>query len=224
MITSGIYKIVNKINFKFYIGSSSNIDRRWKKHLSELRKGKHYNSYLQNSFNKYGESSFHLEIIEETTNLMEREQHFLDSLQPYSPIGYNIRLKSSGGDGITNNPNRRKILKNIKNAVIKRYKNMTQKDKQDLSNKYSGKNNPFYGKTHSDETKRKLSKKKKKQYDNLSLEEKRRRIPHMKQIHIKGKIYENLRHAADELGVSRKVVCNRIHSKKHEFKDYYYLD
>lgn len=35
---SGLYKIVNKINKKFYIGSSNNIHCRFLSHLNELKK------------------------------------------------------------------------------------------------------------------------------------------------------------------------------------------
>ena len=53
---SGIYQIVNKVNDKRYIGSSSNIDNRRKKHLSMLKSGSHENSHIQRSYNKYSGS------------------------------------------------------------------------------------------------------------------------------------------------------------------------
>lgn len=60
-----IYKITNLINGKFYIGSTIRpVYIRKYEHFSELRKGKHCNKYLQNSFNKYGEVNFKFEILE----------------------------------------------------------------------------------------------------------------------------------------------------------------
>ena len=50
----GIYKIVNKIDGKYYVGSSKHIYKRWRKHKSLLRHNKHLNDYLQNAFNLYG--------------------------------------------------------------------------------------------------------------------------------------------------------------------------
>lgn len=50
---SGIYCIKNKINDKLYIGSSSNIHKRFICHKYALRKDKHHNKPLQHSFNKY---------------------------------------------------------------------------------------------------------------------------------------------------------------------------
>src|ERR1035437_397640 len=52
---SGIYKIINKIDGKYYIGSSDHIKRRWYSHRTELRKNRHGNQYLQRARNKYGE-------------------------------------------------------------------------------------------------------------------------------------------------------------------------
>lgn len=43
-----------------------------------LRGNYHFNSKLQNSYNKYGEDSFKAEVLTETTNLLEVEQDYLD--------------------------------------------------------------------------------------------------------------------------------------------------
>jgi group I intron endonuclease len=57
MATCGIYRIINKINDKFYIGSSDNIERRFSRHLLDLKKNKHDNQHLQNAWNKYGKEA-----------------------------------------------------------------------------------------------------------------------------------------------------------------------
>lgn len=62
---SGIYIITNKVNGKIYIGESLDIYRRWhKEHIPQLRKGCHYNTGLQEDFNKYGEGNFDFDILE----------------------------------------------------------------------------------------------------------------------------------------------------------------
>lgn len=81
----GIYKITNKVNGKFYIGSSNNLNKRWQQHISELNNQKHYNPYLQKSFNKYGIDKFSfdiLEIIECEELLLKLEQKYMDELKP----------------------------------------------------------------------------------------------------------------------------------------------
>ena len=40
----GIYKIINVINNKFYVGSAVDLKRRRTRHFSELRTGKHNNN------------------------------------------------------------------------------------------------------------------------------------------------------------------------------------
>ena len=62
-IKSGIYSITCKVNNKVYIGSSINIAKRWREHLSLLRSDKHPNQYLQHTFTKYGEESFSFSIV-----------------------------------------------------------------------------------------------------------------------------------------------------------------
>ena len=51
--TKGIYRII--INGKSYIGKDVYIEqnRRIKDHIRDLSANKHYNTYLQNAFNKY---------------------------------------------------------------------------------------------------------------------------------------------------------------------------
>jgi group I intron endonuclease len=61
----GIYKIINVINNKFYVGSAVDLKRRKTRHFCELRNNKHNNRYLQASWNKHGEQAFVFVIVEE---------------------------------------------------------------------------------------------------------------------------------------------------------------
>ena len=61
----GIYKIVNLVNRKVYIGQTKeSFQRRYWLHRWKLRNGNHDNSYLQRAWNKYGEDNFVFEVIE----------------------------------------------------------------------------------------------------------------------------------------------------------------
>jgi group I intron endonuclease len=80
-----IYKITNKINSKFYIGSTINFDRRIKDHFRRLKNNNHHSIKLQNSYNKYGEENFIVEILEyvsDINNLISSEQKWMDSENP----------------------------------------------------------------------------------------------------------------------------------------------
>lgn len=95
-IKSGIYKITNIANGKIYIGSSVNILNRKNTHFSLLRKNKHYNKHLQNSWNKHGERNFKFEILEYVSfknrkELFEVEQKWIYETKCYNnEIGFNI--------------------------------------------------------------------------------------------------------------------------------------
>lgn len=91
----GVYMIINTSNSKSYIGSTTmTFKKRLNHHRSLLRVGKHKNRHLQNSWSKYGESSFVFEILEITNkvNALEREQFYMDLLKPE----YNINPLASG--------------------------------------------------------------------------------------------------------------------------------
>jgi group I intron endonuclease len=60
----GIYKIINVVNNKFYVGSAVDLKRRKTRHFSELRNGKHNNRHLQVAWLKYGEQSFVFVVVE----------------------------------------------------------------------------------------------------------------------------------------------------------------
>lgn len=57
---SGIYKIVNKVNGKIYVGQSIDIKRRWRSHKFASKTG---NTHLYRSFRKYGLDNFEFIII-----------------------------------------------------------------------------------------------------------------------------------------------------------------
>lgn len=84
ILTSGIYKITNLINGKFYIGSTNCFKKRLNQHFKELDKNIHGNNYLQNAWNKYGEKSFKFEVLARCPKeyLIKLEQWFLDNMKP----------------------------------------------------------------------------------------------------------------------------------------------
>jgi len=140
---SGIYKITNEVNGKFYIGSSTDIDYRWEvEHKGSLNRNQHINPKLQHAWNFYGEDKFTIVILEEIKpeklRLLEREQYYLDLWKPYHrTIGYNICPTASGGDNLKYHPRGKEIM---------------QEWRDKYSKLYVGEGNPMFGKRHSIKT------------------------------------------------------------------------
>lgn len=141
----GIYRIRNLINNKCYYGSSKEIEKRWKRHIRELNNNKHINIILQRAWNKYGKENFVFEIVEELLyynrkELLKLEQEYLDKNPKY-----NIGKTSSGGDNLTNNPKRKKIIENIKRSGIKKIQSLTPEEKKKRFSKPLDKNPNWQG-------------------------------------------------------------------------------
>jgi len=89
-----IYAIINLVNGKKYIGSTSNFARRKKEHIFELDNNKHHSAILQNSWKKHGKENFIFSVlkkVEQDEDLLKIEQEYLDKFQVYrKEFGYNI--------------------------------------------------------------------------------------------------------------------------------------
>lgn len=88
----GVYKITNQVNGKIYVGSSNNVKNRWGQHKRKLNEQCHGNAHLQRAWDLYGGENFVFEIIEECDQAVqfEREQHYLNALNPFDANGYNL--------------------------------------------------------------------------------------------------------------------------------------
>lgn len=85
MKTSGIYKIVNKVNGKYYVGSSNDVNSnvgRFYEHKAMFRRKDHHNEHLQSAWYKHGEESFEFIVVEQCSSdretLLACEQKYLD--------------------------------------------------------------------------------------------------------------------------------------------------
>lgn len=90
--TSGVYRIVNVVTGKVYIGSAERLYTRAHCHFSMLRNAKHFNAHLQAAWAVDGAAAFRFEVIETvpTSALREREQFHIDAADACNPtLGYN---------------------------------------------------------------------------------------------------------------------------------------
>lgn len=86
----GIYKYVNNINQKVYIGQSINLEQRKYAHKSSAynEKASDYNSQFHQAIRKYGFENFSYEVIAEISN-EEYSKQMLDDLEKYFIQYYN---------------------------------------------------------------------------------------------------------------------------------------
>ena len=93
----GVYKILNIINNKYYIGSTKmKIRLRLNHHIQALRNNNHKNIHLQRAWNKYGEENFKFLILENCVKdiVYDREQFYLDNRDV--ELSYNINPNATG--------------------------------------------------------------------------------------------------------------------------------
>lgn len=87
----GVYLITNTNDGKVYVGSSFDIEARWRRHRRALKANVHVNRKLQNAWNKHGGSVFcfsvHFECEREA--LLSNEQRLIDQFDAFRS-GYNM--------------------------------------------------------------------------------------------------------------------------------------
>ena len=135
---SGIYIIKNTKNGKLYVGSSKNVEKRWKEHERSLRSGKHHSKKLQRAYDKAVDKSvFIYEVIEEVADdklLFEREQHYIDTLGSYQS-GYNCSEKSSDPSRTTATGKKKEKKEKVE-ALCAKFEKLYSKSYVEISSKF----------------------------------------------------------------------------------------
>jgi group I intron endonuclease len=87
-----VYLIVHRDTGRVYVGSTSNLSKRWSRHRIELRNGTHRNRHLQAAWNRYGEAAFDWRVLAiiEPDQRFWLEQRAVDALKACDPAhGFN---------------------------------------------------------------------------------------------------------------------------------------
>lgn len=150
----GIYKIVNKVNGKIYIGQSVDIKKRWKLHEYNS-KYDYKKNHLYSAIRKYGIDNFTFSVIcEVPENILDvYEISYIKYYETTDRMkGYN--KKSGGANGRHSDETKMKISKEL--VGIKRGPR-SEEHKQNLSDALKGRSAHNKGKPMSDEQKKKIS-------------------------------------------------------------------
>lgn len=152
-MTQVIYKIVNLVNDKFYVGSTANKKVRFRQHRKLLRGNRHHCKHLQAAWNKYGEEKFDFRVVEEVpqaVSLQEVEDRWLKEHVGH-PYCYNSGYSAEAP--WRNAPAH--VTPNFGRTMAERQKTQISKSlKEFYAEDYF--NHPRVGKTHSEETKERI--------------------------------------------------------------------
>lgn len=158
-----IYMIENKINHKIYVGKTSkDPEERFRQHKNASYRDSNF--HLHNSIRKYGEQNFDLMSLEETSTeerANELEKKWINRFQTFNKVGYNMIEGGKGLGAGENHPQYGNSLsEEHKNDLSKSLTGREYSDEtlEKMSKSSRGKRNGFYGKTHSEDAKRKMSK------------------------------------------------------------------
>ena len=224
---SGIYCIENIITNQKYIGQSINIKYRWKKHVSALNSNTHDNSYLQNSWNKYGKDNFKFYIIETCDQelLNEKEIYYIEYYNTLDR-NYGYNLKTGGQNCSTYCTD--EIKSKMSDAIKRSYENGDLKQRRseatkqywknpDNKSRILNENNPMFGKHHTDESKKKMSEVKKSKHN----------IPYNKNLtkvfcEELNSEFENATQAAKELQIDSSSILKTCRGERHTCGGYHW--
>lgn len=261
----GVYRISNILSGRYYIGYSTNINRRFTVHRSKLKQNCHDNIFLQRAYNLDGEDKFiydKIHICDTEDEAKEIELQYLTDISIREYL-YNLNFNNSGGDLMSYHPDkekiREKILKSHSETISKmsledrkekfgrcgekngmygkthteevrqkisglkkgntycKGKKLSDETKQKLSNirknNYTGEDNPFFGKHHTDETKQKIREKNKGKLP-----------PNTMKISIDGNIFISMTEASRQLDIPTPTILWRVKSKNPKFDNYKYVN
>ncbi len=146
-----IYKAVNLVNNKVYIGQTvSSLQRRKKGHLANAKNGE--DTYFYNAIRKYGPDSFIWEIIDYTFSLEEQNEKEKYWIKEYKSTNrkYGYNMRDGGEAGGSPNEETKKRMSNAKKG-----KKMSEEFKQ-LKRELMLGNTYLLGHIHSEETRKQI--------------------------------------------------------------------
>lgn len=199
---AGVYRIVNNVNGKCYVGSSIDLRLRRTQHFNALLHNKHINNILQNAYNKYGIDAFEFEVLEiiDITDdikkrLLDREQFWIDNLNPE----YNILRIAGSNLGYNHTEETKQKISNSMKGV--------KKSEEHALHIREGQK----GRVLTEEHKQKLS----------EAAKHRKSMSHHTLVSIDGIIYNSIKEASDVLGITTNKIKYRC--KKDKYPNYFYV-
>lgn len=182
-----VYCVDNLVNGKQYTGTAVDYGRRWCEHKSG-----HGSKILKAAFQKYGINNFNFEVIEllPENEAKELEMLMIEIFRTQSPCGYNITLGGEGTVGFR----------------------PSKETRQKMSQSRMGVRNGMYGKSHSTETKKKMSNQALKRTPITGETQARKGSSNGRAVHVLvgGKEYGCMKDAALEMGCHPETLYRKF--------------
>lgn len=224
-----IYKVINKINKKIYIGQTSQpLQKRWNSHCTRKdRQG------LSKAILKYGKENFIIEEIDganSQTELNYLEQHYIYIYNSISPNGYNILPGGKNSAHTEQSKFKMRKPKNFKNRTDFSYRKHSKETIEKLR-EIKRKNPLFFtkehrekiskankGRKHTEETKLKISQTKKGHTYNRNRKHNKIKSSSIKIIAINTKnnfeiVFNSILEAAKTLLINTGSISNVLSGK-----------
>lgn len=95
-----VYAIRHNVTGRMYIGSSWDVERRYRNHINLLRQGKHTVEDMQKDFDEYGDN-YSFSILDVIRNFEDRNKEY-EWMQRFNTfvrgVGYNYKDHKNFGD------------------------------------------------------------------------------------------------------------------------------
>lgn len=151
----GVYQIVNKLNGMIYIGSSKNLERRWRQHKNYMIRGRHSNKHLQNEANKLKKQMniskdtldefFYFGCLEYHDNTEQRlkvEEMYISILYDSGRMCYNHqKFTNPRGGYVFKNPESTRKKKSIATKIF--WRNPQNREKMSINRKKLWENDEY---------------------------------------------------------------------------------
>lgn len=151
----GVYILSSSDGEKIYIGSSQDMNKRIKRHFRDLKTNQHHNENLQKLWNIENDIQIKKFLMDNRNDAYELERDLIKYHLKTDKL-LNIGKDVIGGDNLTLHPRREEIIKQITESLNNKIKTMSSDERKTIWGR-QGEKNPMYGKTHTEEVKRKLS-------------------------------------------------------------------
>lgn len=224
-INGYVYLLIDKRNGKKYIGKHNG-------------KKKNYFSggIIPNRIIKlYGVDVFEKIILEDNiendNDLLFKEKYYIEKYDTFNE-GYNLTIGGDGGGSwiyqkTTEEKERIKELKRKFNlgrtfsketlkkmSDAKKGKPLSEEHKKNIRKSQSGENHPWFGKHHTDKTKKKISESRIGITSKKHSEFMKKNNPMNKKISINSTIFDSISEAVEKLGIKRHIIKKKLNSNE----------